>query len=72
MNQPQEFSESLTVNDVANYLSISRASVYDMLGDGEIQSVHIRSSRRIPRREFERYLRRVGWDFGEEEAKENG
>lgn len=47
--------EFLTIEAVAENLKISRATVYALLGRGEIASVKIGRSRRIPRAALTRF-----------------
>lgn len=46
-----------TVNEAAELLSISRATVYRMICARELESVPVRGSRRIPREALLRYVR---------------
>lgn len=45
-----------TAEQTAQQLGISRATVYDLLRRGELASVRIRNSRRIPRSALEDYI----------------
>ncbi len=47
----------VTLPDVARFLSVSRGSLYDLLTTGQLASVHIGRSRRIPMGELRRYIR---------------
>ena len=47
----------VTLPDAARFLSVSRGSLYDLLTTGELASVHIGRSRRIPMGELRRYIR---------------
>jgi excisionase family DNA binding protein len=49
----------LTVQDVAEMLSISRAKLYELLGGGVIESVKLEGSRRIPREALDEYVERL-------------
>ena len=42
----------MTVSEAAEYLSISRSKLYQMMDDGELAYVKLGRSRRIPRREL--------------------
>ena len=46
----------VTLPDAARFLSVSRGSLYDLLTTGQIASVHIGRSRRIPLGELHRYI----------------
>lgn len=65
MNECRILSKLLyTVSEVAELLSISRATVYRMMTAKELDSVPVRGSRRIPREALLRYagLREDGDD----------
>ena len=47
----------VTLPDAARFLSVSRGSLYDLLPTGQLASVHIGRSRRIPLGEIRRYVR---------------
>ena len=47
----------VTLPDAARFLSVSRGSLYDLLTTGQLPSVHIGRSRRIPMGEIRRYVR---------------
>ena len=47
----------VTLPDAARFLSVSRGSLYDLLTTGQLASVHIGRSRRIPLGEIQRYVR---------------
>ena len=53
---PSSSPAAFTVPEAARQLSICRATVYRMIGAGEIRSVKIRNAVRIPRTEIERLL----------------
>lgn len=53
----------LSVPEAANALSLSRSKVYELMAAGEIRSVKIGTSRRIPRLALHEYIARL-----EEEA----
>ena len=46
----------LTVPEVANILKVSRAMAYNLVQTGEIRSVHIRSSRRVRKKDLQEYI----------------
>ncbi len=46
----------LTVIDAARYLSVSRSQLYVLLDTGQLASLHIGRSRRIPLIELERFI----------------
>ncbi|MET8158912.1 helix-turn-helix domain-containing protein [Sphaerisporangium sp. NPDC005289] len=46
----------LSVPEAAEALSISRAKLYRLMGDGEIPYLHIDRSRRIPLSALENYV----------------
>ena len=55
----------LTVRGAADFLSISRGAIYNLLDDGELNSIHIGRSRRIPLAELRRFVdRRTGVNGG--------
>jgi excisionase family DNA binding protein len=45
-----------TVTEAAEALSISRAKVYELFNTGELESVKIGGSRRIPRQALEAFV----------------
>lgn len=47
----------VTLPDAARFLSVSRGSLYELFGTGQLASVHIGRSRRVPRGERRRYIR---------------
>lgn len=47
----------VTLPDAARFLAVSRGSLYDLLTTGQLASVHIGRSRRIPLGELRRYIR---------------
>ncbi len=49
-------SLALTVPQVADLLSVSKSTIYRLIDDGSIETVHIRSKIRIRRSVVERYL----------------
>lgn len=50
----------LTVREIAEYLGVSRMTVYRMLHDGDIPSVRLRRSFRVSEDDFAQYLRNAG------------
>ena len=48
------------VEQASGILQLSRATLYEKIATGEIRSVKIGSSRRIPRSELEAYVSRLG------------
>ncbi len=46
----------LTVRGAADFLSLSRGAVYNLLDEGELRSIHIGRSRRIPLAELRRFV----------------
>ena len=49
----------LTVPQVAEALAIHRATVYDLMNRGELESVKLGSARRVPRDALEDFVRRL-------------
>lgn len=47
----------VTLPEAARFLSVSRGSLYDLLTTGQLASVHIGRSRRIPMGEVRRFIR---------------
>ena len=47
----------ITLPEAARFLSVSRGSLYDLLTTGQLASVHIGRSRRIPMGEIRRCVR---------------
>lgn len=47
----------MTVVEAADYLAMSRGSVYNLMRSGAISSVHIGRARRIPYAELRRFVR---------------
>lgn len=66
-NAPPEESEPLllTAEQASQVLQIGRSHLYELLGRGEIKSIKIGRSRRIPVIEIERYIE-SGMEDGEE------
>jgi excisionase family DNA binding protein len=46
----------LTVRELAAYLRVSRRKAYELVANGEVPSIRVGSSLRIPREELERQL----------------
>jgi excisionase family DNA binding protein len=44
------------INDACHVLSISRSSIYNMIGDGRLKSISIAGRTLIPRTEIDRLL----------------
>lgn len=49
----------LRVEEAARLLSISRSMAWELVARGDLTSVKINNSRRIPRRELEAYVARL-------------
>ena len=49
----------LTPEDAADVLRVGRTTVYALMKSGDLRSVHIGRSCRIPQAELERYVRRL-------------
>ena len=49
----------LTVGEMASVLRIGRNSAYQLVKDGNIQSIHVGRSIRIPRNALVQFLRRT-------------
>lgn len=45
--------------EAATILSVGRSTVYDLMASGELESVRIKSSRRVPIAAIERYVERL-------------
>ena len=52
-----DYLRLVTLPEAARFLSVSRGSLYDLLTTGQLASVHIGRSRRIPMGEIRRYVR---------------
>lgn len=46
----------LTVEEAREALGLSRSKFYDLLGTGEIETVHIGTARRVPAEALEKYV----------------
>jgi excisionase family DNA binding protein len=49
-------TQLLTINEVGKALGVSRSTVYRIIWDGDLETVHIRQSVRISHEELMRYL----------------
>jgi len=49
----------LTVEEAAKELRLGRARMYELLSSGEVTSVKIGASRRVPREAVETYVRQL-------------
>ena len=47
----------VTLLEAARFLCVSRGTLYDLLGSGQLPSVHIGRSRRVPMGELRRFVR---------------
>lgn len=47
----------VTISNAARFLSVSRGTLYDLLRSGQLASVHIGRSHRIPLGELRRFVR---------------
>ena len=54
---PDDYLRLVPRPEAARFLSVSRGSLYDLLVTGQLASVHIGRSRRIPLGELHRYIR---------------
>ncbi len=54
-----EDDQLLTVDEVAQRLSLSRSKVYELLAEGDIPSVHIGRSRRVIAKELDKWIARL-------------
>lgn len=59
----------LTVEAAAKELSIGRTRMYDLIGTGEIASVKVGGSRRVPYDELAAYVARLVDEQGAEHGK---
>jgi excisionase family DNA binding protein len=48
----------LRIEDAAGLLSVSRTTLYQLLSQGELKTIHIGRAVRVPRAELERWLAR--------------
>ena len=63
-NQNGEFAATpykllVTPEEAAAILSVGRTTVYELIASGELESVHVKSCRRIPVVALERFVRRL-------------
>jgi excisionase family DNA binding protein len=56
MSTPNDEQRFLTVDELAVFLRVSRSKAYQLVWSGEVPSVRIGGSWRIPRAELERHL----------------
>ena len=61
-------SDVYTVKELAEKLQIGRKQAYELVNDGEIYSIRIKTSIRIPKKAYEQYLN--GITNGEMQIKE--
>lgn len=52
----QDVGPLMTIPETCDYLRTGKTMLFEMLADGELSSLKIRGSRRIPKRAVERYL----------------
>lgn len=50
----------LTIEEAAEQLGIGRTLMYKLIGNGEIESIHIGRLRRVPTTAIQDYARRLG------------
>ena len=62
MDMHKTRSTFMTVNEVAELLSIGRTSLYKLLKTGRLKSVLIGSSRRIPVSAYEEYVSNLDFE----------
>ncbi len=58
-----------TIQETAKLLKVSRATIYNWMGDGELKYVEIGGVRRIPREAIRELVRRAGIEL--EKSEEN-
>jgi excisionase family DNA binding protein len=63
-NQNGEFAATpykllVTPEEAAAILSVGRTTVYELMATGELESVHVKSCRRIPLAAIERFVQRL-------------
>jgi excisionase family DNA binding protein len=63
-NQKGEFADAshkllVTPEEAAAILSVGRTTVYELIASGELESVHVKSCRRLPVVALERFVRRL-------------
>lgn len=49
----------ITVEEAGELIGVSRTDMYDLIGDGAIQSVKIGALRRVPRTALDAYVARL-------------
>lgn len=54
---PDDDLRLITIGNAARFLSVSRGTIYYLLRTGQLASVHIGRSRRIPTDELQRFVR---------------
>jgi excisionase family DNA binding protein len=54
---PEGDLQLVTISNAARFLSVSRGTLYYLLRTGQLASVHIGRSRRIPTEELRRFVR---------------
>ncbi len=59
MNDIDNAKQLLTVNDVQQILSLGRTKVFSLISSGELGSVLIGSSRRIPAKSLDEFLEKI-------------
>lgn len=57
--QPGPTRQLLTIPEAADALSIGRSSVYELIGHGDLQVVHVGRSARVPAAEVDRLVTRL-------------
>jgi excisionase family DNA binding protein len=63
-NEKGEFVDTpykllVTPEEAAAILSVGRTTVYELMATGELESVHVKSCRRIPVAALERFVQRL-------------
>jgi excisionase family DNA binding protein len=58
----------LTPTEAAQVLSISRSKLYELIGQGRLDTVRIDASRRVPRQSLVEFVRRLERDETERET----
>jgi excisionase family DNA binding protein len=59
MNDMHDFKPMLDVSDIQEYLGLGKTKTYEMIGNGEIKSVRVGRSIKIPRKNFIEYLKNL-------------
>ena len=52
---------ALTVNDISQFLRVSRSHVYELIRAEHLLTSHVGNSRRVSRESFNMYLDEIGW-----------